>query len=132
VSDRNAEIIRASIEAWNAGNQEDLLGYLAPDAEIRTLRSELEGRPYRGPEGFRRAISDFEEDWEYVRFRLEEIEPSNDVVFVRCVLETRGRGSGIELEMPIGWLWEFRDGLVIKLRTYSDPDEARRAAGLSD
>jgi hypothetical protein len=42
----------------------------------------------------------------------------------------RGRGSGIELEVPVGWLFEFRGDRIIRLTTFATHDEGRRAAGL--
>ena len=44
-------------------------------------------------------------------------------------LVARGRTSGVDLDVPIGHLWELRDGEIVRMRTFSDPDEALRAAG---
>jgi ketosteroid isomerase-like protein len=125
-----ADLVLELIEAWNAGNRERLAAVLAPDAEIRTMRAELEGRPYVGVEGFHQALSDFDEDWDFVRFEADEIRERGDFVALELRLRSKGKASGVELDVPIGWLWEFREDQVVRLQTYSEPPEAFRAAGI--
>jgi ketosteroid isomerase-like protein len=125
-----ADVVLELIEAWNAGHRERLAEVLAPDAEIRTIRAELEGRPYIGVEGFHQALSDFDEDWEYVRFEAGEIRERGDFVALKLRLRSKGKASGVELDVPIGWLWEFREDQVVQLRSYSEPRDAFRAAGI--
>jgi ketosteroid isomerase-like protein len=126
----NAEIVRTAIEAWNAGDRERMLEWLDPEVEIRTLRAQLEGEPYRGHEGFHKGIADFDEDWEYVRFALGEIRQHGDFVVSMLNVQSRGRVSGIELDVPLAWVWEFREGRIVRLDSFSDADDAFRAAGL--
>ena len=40
---------------------------MQPDAELHPLRAQLEGKAYRGHEGLREMLADFDQDWEYVR-----------------------------------------------------------------
>jgi ketosteroid isomerase-like protein len=41
-----------------------------------------------------------------------------------------GVGSGAEIEVPIGFVSRFRDGRVVMVKEYLDPDEALEAAEL--
>ena len=120
----------SSFEAWNAGDRERLAGMLAPEAEIRTMRAELERHPYIGAEGFHQALKDFDEDWEYVRFEPTEVQERGDFVAVELRLHSKGKASGVELDVPIGWLWEFRGDRIVRLQSYSEPSDALRAAGI--
>ena len=43
----------------------------------------------------------------------------------------RGRESGVPAEMRFFQLWTFRDGRPVRMETFSDPDQARPAAGLA-
>ena len=43
-----------------------------------------------------------------------------------------GKGSGVEVEQPHGWLLEFKDGKVFRFRHFARPQEAVEAAGLSE
>lgn len=47
-------------------------------------------------------------------------------------LVARGRVSGIDLDVRIGTVWELRDAKVVRMESFSDPDEALRAVGLAD
>jgi ketosteroid isomerase-like protein len=43
----------------------------------------------------------------------------------------RLRGSGIELEQDVGWVFRIRDGKMLRLHTYLDREEALAAGGIS-
>ena len=120
----NVELMRELFERWNAGDRSRLEGVLDPEVEISTIRSELEGRPYRGVEGFRQALADYDRDWDDVRFVVHEIRGAGDRVASSVNIHSRGRASGVELDVPLGFLWEFRNGLVTQMRSFSDPAEA--------
>jgi ketosteroid isomerase-like protein len=120
----NVELMRELFERWNAGDRSALEGVLDPEVEINTIRSELEGRPYRGVEGYRKALADYDRDWDEVRFTVHEIRGAGDLVASSVNIRSRGKASGVEVDVPLGFLWEFRDGLVMRMRSYSDPAEA--------
>jgi hypothetical protein len=44
--------------------------------------------------------------------------------------EGRGRGSGVEIDAPLGVVDDLRHGKVSRVRAYLDHGEALRAAGL--
>ena len=126
------DTVRWLLAEWNAGNRERMLDLLHPDAEIRTIRAQLEGRAYRGPAGFREALADFDQDWAYVRLVPHSFHESGDFVVVLSNLQSRGRTSGVELDVPIGQLFEFRGEQIVRFESFSDQSEALRAAGLED
>jgi ketosteroid isomerase-like protein len=126
----NVEIVRKLTEEWNAGNRERMLDWLHPEAEIRTIRAQLEGRTYQGPAGFRELLADFEEDWEYVRLEQPRFHEKGSFVVALARLQSRGRASGIELDVPVGQLWEFRDDKIVRFETFTEPSEALREAGI--
>ena len=41
-----------------------------------------------------------------------------------------GRGSGVHVDFLAGFVFELRDGLILRIKSYSDPAAAREAAGL--
>ncbi len=43
----------------------------------------------------------------------------------------RGRGSGVETEVPSAFVIEFRDGRITRFRDYGDRQAALEAAGLA-
>jgi ketosteroid isomerase-like protein len=130
MSAENVETVRRLVEAFNDRDLDALLAAIDPDAELQTLRAELEGRSYRGHEGMRRLLADFDQDWEYVRVEAEELRDAGDEVVVLGRLHARGRTSHIDLDVPMGFLWRFRDGKAVYGKTFSERADALRAAGL--
>lgn len=97
-------------------------------AEFYPLRAQLEGRAYHGHEGVRRFIAELEEDWDEVRFEVEEIRDLGAQGVGSGRFKARGRASGVELDVPLGWVGEVRDGKVVYARFFSDPADALKAA----
>ena len=69
--------------------------------------------------------------WAGFRAEVEGIVPAgNDRYVVLLRFIARGRSSGIEIELRGAHLHTLRDGLVVRLRGYSNQEEALRAAGV--
>jgi ketosteroid isomerase-like protein len=49
-------------------------------------------------------------------------------VIVLARLRARGWRSGVDVDAPVAYLWEIRDGAAVRIRLFFDRDEARRAA----
>jgi ketosteroid isomerase-like protein len=130
MSASNVEVIRRLFEAFNARDLETMLEYLEPDAELHPLRAQLEGKAYRGHDGLREMLADFDEDWEFVQVDPDELRDKDDAVVVLGRLRARGRASGAELDVPMAFLWRLRGGKAAYAETFSEPQDALRAAGL--
>jgi ketosteroid isomerase-like protein len=128
MSERELEIVRSVVAAWDRGDVDEMERWIAADAELRPLRAQLEGTVYRGPEGLRELWDDLNADWEDLKLPVDELREVGDKVLALGRLVARGRASGIELEVPIGQLWEVRDGRVVAMVAFSDPEDAVRAA----
>ena len=128
MSEREIEIVRSVVAAWDRGDVDEMERWIAADAELRPLRAQLEGTVYRGPEGLRELWDDLNADWEDLKLPVDELREVGDKVLALGRLVARGRASGIDLEVPIGQLWEVRDGRVVGMVAYSDPEDAVRAA----
>ena len=127
----NVELVRRLIVAFNDRDLEGLLAGLAADVELHPLRAQLEGKSYRGHEGARQMLADFDEDWESLRMEVDRIhEADGDEVVLLVRMRGRGRASGVDLEVPMGFVWRFSNGKAIFGKTFSDPADALRAAGL--
>lgn len=128
----NVEIVRSTLDAWADGDVEAMVAPFATDCELIPLRAQLEGTPYRGREGARRFWDDLHADWEELMLPVDEIRDLGDRVVVLGRLVARGRTSGVDLDVPIGHLWELRDGEIVRMRAFSDPDEALRAGAVEE
>ena len=70
------------------------------------------------------------DELEEFRYVLDEVRDLGDSVLTLGRLEGRGRGSGVQVELPIGSISDYRDGKVRRLRAFGDHGDALRAAGL--
>ena len=130
MSAENVDSVRRFVAAFNERDFESMAPELSEDAELYPLRAQLEGKSYRGIEGVREMFADFDEDWEHLRLEVDEIRDAGDQVVAVGHLLSRGRASRVDLDVPMAFVWRFRDGKAVYARTYSEPDDALRAAGL--
>lgn len=72
------------------------------------------------------------EDWDDQRFDIQELRslPAGRTL-VLFTWRTRGKGSQIEIESPMGGIATVRDGVIVRYEFFGDHDEARRAAGIT-
>ena len=70
--------------------------------------------------------------WEELRVLAGELRDLGDRVVVLGRTEGRGRGSGVQVDSPIGVIYDFRDGKMSRVLAYLDHGEALRAAGLTE
>ena len=130
MSAENVQIVRGLVEAFNDRDLDAMAQVMEPGAELYPLRAQLEGKVYRGYDGLREMLADFDQDWDFVRMDAEEFREAGDQVVVLGRLRARGRTSGVDLDVPMGFVWRLRDGKVAYARSFSEPADALRDAGL--
>jgi len=141
MSEENVEIALAAVDAWNRGDREAWLALWDEEAEFYPLRAQLEGESYWGHEGLERFLAEMTEEWEEVRFEIEE---------GRGALRDRGdarrrRAGGRPWPVPGSRAserrrsqrpaWRIHEGAGEQDRVhalFSEPAEALEAAGLSE
>ena len=131
MSQENVEIVRATIEVWNAGDMDALRELYDPDVILRMPEDWPEPGPYVGREAVLR-------HWEQQReaFDADIVEPISDFidtadhVLVRFVW--RGTGYGPESNMEVTQVITVRKGRVFLLEHFWDHAEALEAVGLSE
>jgi ketosteroid isomerase-like protein len=130
VSERNLDLVREGVNAWNERDTGRLLELLDPDVELVPMRARLEGGRYTGHAGMLQMMRDTAEDWEGARVEIEELRDLGDSVLVLGRFQAKGRASGVDLDMPAAWISDLTDGRVTRMRAFPNRDEAIRAAGL--
>jgi ketosteroid isomerase-like protein len=128
--DLNAAV-RRSIDAWNRDDFDACVAMAHPEIEwISAVAQQLTGNSvYRGLAGLRRYWDEWHELWR-VRLKIMEIVRSEDTVVVVACTEARGDASGVIVRQPIGYVYEFEEGMARRARSFIDPDDAFEAVGI--
>ena len=106
---------------------------LAPDFELHQASSIIDtAGVFRGPNALRDPLRELEESFERLTFEPERyIEAPGGEIVVLVHAQGRGRGSGLEIDNHIAWVWTFRDGKAARMVVYEEQAEALRSAGLT-
>ena len=131
-TDRNVTTVRAVFRAAGEGDEAGMLRHLDPEIEWRPTGFLTGKRAYRGHDGIRQWIADLEEvagrGDTILTFPLEYRALDDDRVLVLGRGRLERKVSPIDQEL--GWVWELRDGKVIRMTNYLSHAEARQAAGV--
>ena len=131
MSRENVDMVRRSFEGWNHGDFDAWVEGAHPEVEWTSeIVRRIEGADsvYRGTDEMRRYWDDWHSVWD-VTIELSEVRDLGDTVLAIARIHTHGRGSGIDVDGPVSFVFEFEEGLVRKARAYLDPQQAIEAAG---
>ena len=106
-----------------------LLALLDPGIEFHIAPGLGYAGTYHGHDGFRQGLGGWLEAWEDFTIDSAELEPVGERHVVCDVQQSgRGQGSGVEVEMRLGYMYELRAGRVVRLHVLPDHDAALAAA----
>ena len=120
------ELVRMQFDALNRRDLDGVMSSVAPDA---VLDGRVVGDHYEG----RAAIRGFIEEWfgtyEELAFGLEEVRGlAKGVVLATVTQNGRPVGSAAHVRQREWWVYVGVGGLIARLTTYGNIDEARAAA----
>ena len=120
--------------AWAAFSLVDFDGVLRElDSEVVVVPfgAAMEGKSYRGHDGVLGWWRDeILVSWEHFQVFPERFQRVGERLLVAGRWNARGRGSGVDLDIPATWVIEVRDGKIVYWQTYTDHAQARRDIGL--
>lgn len=128
LGESHLEIVRTAFERWNAGDREPPYEHIDPDCELVTRLAELRGQPYRGHDGVRQWIEDIGEYFDSWRLDIADWREVGDRVVAIGRAHFTPKGGDAELAQPLAWLFDMRDGKLVRWQTFTDPDEALAVA----
>ena len=85
-----------------------------------------------GHVGVLEAITAWPEQWDDYQFEIVQTVDAGDHVVVRTHQRGRGKGSGVDVEDEIWFVFGFRNGKVAEWRMFGAEREALDAAGMPD
>ena len=132
MSQENVEAYRQGMKAINSGDVEGALRFIDADVTFEPLRAPVQGA-YRGHSGIREWFADTVESFDSFRINHTDIRDLGDGrVLAIGTLHVRGKGSGIETDVPTAAIASFRGGRMVSLKDYGNRSDALEAAGLSE
>jgi ketosteroid isomerase-like protein len=129
MSDENVEAFRRLVEAVSRGDLEAARRHVAEDALLIPRRAGIEGA-YRGHDGLRTFFENNAQLFEIWRADYPEMRDLGDRVLAIGTIHIRGRGSGVETDLPSAGLASFAGGKATKWEDFGERKLALEAAGL--
>ena len=131
MSQENVEVVRATFEAWNAGDMDAIREQYDPDVIARPPEGVPEPGPYVGREAVIRFWEQQRETWDADALELiGDFIHAADRVAVRFIWH--GAGHGPEWNMELTGVYTVRNGKIRTAEFFRDHAEALEAVGLSE
>lgn len=135
MSQENVELLRLLQDRINPDQMSqmsdtEIRSFFHPDVEFLPLRAATEGA-YPGIAGIKRFIADTETVFEKFESHYEYLD-LDERVLVWGTIRVQARQSGIETDIPVGNVVEFRDGKIVRWQSFGSKDDALKAVGLQE
>jgi ketosteroid isomerase-like protein len=132
-ADDNVAIARQGLEAFQRGDIEAFMNLLDPDVEVFSPPELPNPAHFTGRDGYLPWASQWLEAWESFELVGEDFEPVGEHhVLMSVVQRGKGKGSGVDVEMRVCYMLEYRDGLAARLHLYADREQALAAVAEDD
>ncbi len=102
-----------------------------PEVDWVPQRAPVQGA-YVGRASVKRFAQDTRETFEVFEPHYSDVRDLGDRVLGIGTLRIRGRGSGVETEVPSAVLVRFKAGLIAEFKDYVEPAKALEAARLKE
>ena len=131
MSQENVDRMRAAITAMNRRDIDAVI--LGMDTAVRFEHrlAALQGR-FVGVEGVRRWFGDLADHFCAWQIACDDIRDLGDRVLALGTIRATGRESGVETDLPLTAIAQFKDRLITDFIDYGDREQALEAAGLRE
>ena len=132
MSQENVDVVRDQFAAVNERDFPRAMSHYAEDVVLVVdADAFLESGTFSGREAVGRWFGNWFGTFERgYRFEIDEARDVGDSVLLIATHSGRGRGSGAEVRGQTGYLYELRDGKIIRAELFASGDAALDAAGL--
>jgi len=132
VSQENVEIVRGIARAVSDGDVDYVIRHTTEDIVMFVARSSVEG-PFVGHDGVRGWFADNRQNFDVYRLHLDDVrEVGEDQLLGVGTVHVRGRGGGVETDVPFAGVTTFRDGRASRFEDFRERRLALKAVGLEE
>jgi ketosteroid isomerase-like protein len=133
MSAAEVEVITRMYRAWNSGDMKALADVFHTEVEVRPALSPfLASTVYRGHDGVATWYQETYEPWVELRAEPQRFIDAGERVVVVVALHARVHGGQVDVEGEIAQVVTVRDGKIVRLDGYEEPDDAFAAVGVSE
>ena len=132
MSQENVEVVREAWRAYTDRGIDAALDYYSEDCVCEDLPELPDRATYQGREGLRERNWHFVENWGDFVAEAVEFMDAGDVVVAVIAMHGRGKGSGAPFDLLPYFVYEVRDGSIVRDRAFTSKAEALEAAGLPE
>ena len=128
----DVELITRMYRAWNSGDIAALVDAFDADVEVRpALGAFLASRVYRGHDGVATWYEETYEPWAELHAEPQRFIDAGESTVVVAALRARVRGGQVDVEAEMAQVVTVREGKIVRLDGYEEPDAAFAAVGMS-
>ena len=131
MSRENVEVVREAIEAMNRRDIEGVLRLMDPKIRFEHRLAALQGN-FVGIDGVRGWFADLVESFDAWQIHCPDIRDLGDRVLALGTLKATGAESGVETELPLTVVAQFKDERITDFTDFGDREKALEAAGLRE
>ena len=128
MSEENIEVVRRLYEAWRRDGFGVVPELMDPDIEYVNPPYAVEPGIRRGYQGFETAARAFSSVYADSEVSDPELEELGGRVLVRARVRTRSHGNAVPLEAERGFVFDIRDGRVVRFAWFNYFADAREYA----
>jgi ketosteroid isomerase-like protein len=130
MSQENVDAFTTVLEAFRRGDFDVWVDSFAEDGEFIPQRAPIQGI-YRGRARLEEFLADNAENFEVFEPSYDDIRAVGEHVVALGKLRLRGKGGGVELEVPSALVVTYRDGEIVRFEDVVDRSKALESVGLS-
>src|SRR5271167_504916 len=124
MSEANLEVVKALYAAWQRDGFGVVPELMDPEIEWVNPAYAVEPGTRRGYEEFAAAAGAVLEIYRDYRVSDINVYDAGDQVAVRARVATRSKGNDVPIDADRGYVFDIRDGKVIRFAWFNDPGEA--------
>jgi ketosteroid isomerase-like protein len=133
MSQENVDVVREAWRAYEVGDFGRALDCFAEEWVGEDYPNLPDQRTYKGRAGVRERERRFRKTWKDMAFvPVEFIDAGEDLVLAVVEVRGHGRGSDVPVETRAAFVYELRDGRIVRDRLFRTKTQALEAAGLRE
>ena len=132
MSEENVKQAHELIAAIKNKDAARLVQLTDPEVEWHSLVVADRPEGYRGHDGIRQYIEEIANALEFIYAEVDDAIAVGELVLLVGRFHYRGKASGVETRSPGGFVVRFRDGKVVFMRAFRDPERALSVVGVSE